>query len=239
MKRAEFNAAAEQIGVKPDEFARLMGDAHWDVNRLEYELRQGEWQARLRQDLDHEERRREKRKGERICSALAGGPDWIANANRDELLEKIDARLVSFAETYVPADGGVLLLGPTGTGKTVSAGLAIARLAPDTLRLVWTHAAHLARAWAGHPLGQGEPHAVGAAERALLLVIDDWTWEKEGDTTIAEILATRYDRGLPTIATCGRSVEDLTKRVGNAVVRRVLESGGKKGQLINLFKGGK
>jgi|GEM_PF-1728921 len=107
--------------------------------------------------------------------------------------------------------------------------------ASDRYGVLWTTASGLARARRGHRLGDGEPKLVAHAMRAKLLAIDDIGWEPAHDTVVTDVMAERYDRGLPTVATSGERPAALSQRYGAALIRRIIETEGRKGLLVDMF----
>ncbi len=183
--------------------------------------------------------------------ALAGSP--FAGLRTDVIRGAIsEPALLEWAETW---DGrsGALLTGPTGVGKTAAASLALrlrlerrlnkwVEANPPTLEdryrweppplegMRWLSAVALGNAKREARLGQ-RPEVIVRAEEVELLVIDDLGWEHE-QRAVVEVLATRYDAGRLTIATSGLSEAALCKRYSDAVVRRILESRGAKGRIV-------
>ncbi|MEN6535480.1 MAG: hypothetical protein ABFD89_17585 [Bryobacteraceae bacterium] len=82
-------------------------------------------------------------------------------------------------------------------------------------------------------LGDDEPSGIASARSCRLLVIDDLGWERPHQSqAVADVLASRYDNGVSTIATSGLSPGLLVERYGDAVIRRALETCGRKGAII-------
>jgi hypothetical protein len=52
---------------------------------------------------------------------------------------------------------------------------------------------------------------------------------------IAEIIAERYNEGLPSYVTSGLTLEGFTERYGDAVVRRITEVGGLPGAVLDTW----
>jgi DNA polymerase III delta prime subunit len=125
-----------------------------------------------------------------------------------------------------------LLSGPTGCGKTTAAAVLVWRALAEfeqsdgercacATELVWTTAIDLAVAERRHALGQGEPELLAKARRCGLLVLDDLGLEEPN--AVFPILSARYDECRATVVTTGLTKAGLTKHLGAAGVRRVVE----------------
>jgi len=188
------------------------------------------------------------RDGPRALAVLCNGA-LLACIKRPELRD--------WADTYATEDGGKLIIGPTSIGKTSAVVWAVKRVVKQSrselrqraaaaghrgpigigARVCWARAVELANARLQHGLGAGEAPLVLKAEDADLLVIDDLGGETRSDALEA-VLACRYDRGLPTIVTSGKTSQELEERYGQALLRRVIESRGEWGTPLNLFPKG-
>lgn len=156
------------------------------------------------------------------------------------------ARMLKAASAWHPGGGNLLLLGPTGIGKSTAAAVLFRRLLGAGIRdggpawelaqsLHWFSAESLSLARRWHPLGQGEAPDIMSAMFGRFLVIDDLGWDRDVQT-VSDVMAVRYDRGLPTIITSGKTPDELTAQYGAAVVRRARESGGPdRDTLVDLF----
>lgn len=188
------------------------------------------------------------------------GPRSFAELSTERIRGLANQRLVALEGS---ADGtrGALMLGPTGSGKSIVAALVArkrmlseARRSYDTVEsemakraewhtgkriytfgVEWRSASQLSRIRRSHPLGKGEAPEIERAFEARLLVIDDLGWEPAQDPVCADVLSERYDRGLPTIVTSGMTESELTGRYGAALVRRITETAGKDGLMVDLF----
>lgn len=182
-----------------------------------------------------------------LTRVLAEGPAALADAPIERLVELAQGKLRTLALSYHPDEhGGRLVAGPTGVGKSVSAVAVLRRLIRAHVvahgfalpRVAWAKATDLANARLGHALGKGEASAVISAAKAEFLVLDDLGWESKrasGDEAVVEVLSERYDSGFITLATTGQTVSALNDRYGEAVVRRIVESGGKPGRILDLW----
>src|SRR5690606_18147983 len=101
----------------------------------------------------------------------------------------------------------------------------------------WISAANLAVALREHKLGEAEAPDIRLAKSEPLVCIDDVTWPSARDDITLDVLAARYDAGLPTIVTAGCTKQQLLQRFGDAALRRMLELRGKKGFFVDLNGG--
>ena len=86
--------------------------------------------------------------------------------------------------------------------------------------------------------GKGEAEVVSWAIKAQFTVIDDLGWESKranADDVVLEVIAMRYDAGLPTYVSTGLKLDDLIGRYGDAVVRRIQQAGGKPGKVLTAW----
>ena len=135
--------------------------------------------CRERERLDGERRERERDLERRRSQALARlAWAWVDDRTAYERAVS-DARLRGIAESWTPCDGGLLVLGATGAGKTASVLRALRRLvraAPgpcaEILRLHWTSASEIALARRRAGLGDGEAEEIRRALAAPLLDVD-------------------------------------------------------------------
>lgn len=135
--------------------------------------------------------------------------------------------LRAVAERWSLERGSLLVLGPTGVGKTASVARALRRLVRSAsspsdpiLGVRWTTASALAHARRRHPLGAGEAEEVALAIAAPVLVIDELGPEPL-DAAIHDVLDARYARALVTITTAGMRRAELAARYGDATSRRM------------------
>lgn len=250
-----------EAGLERAEFSRLCRAANWYTPVAQYELQRDDWLERLRAAVARLEQieleRAQKRRAEQIATMFRGGPGAMARLEREALMKLVPPKVRKIADEYEREEGGMLVIGDTGVGKTVFVVAVFTRLldeytaeAADRARergdphfhgivpahfLGWVRAVDLASARAQHALGAGEPPLVTHAKETLLLAIDDLGWESTRDSTVAEVIAERYDRGRPTIVTAGQTFAALAERYSEAVLRRVLESGGITGRVVDLF----
>jgi DNA replication protein DnaC len=206
----------------------------------------------------------EKKTSELLRDMLAPfGPVVVAEWPRDALLARVKVdSLRKLATSYnPPKHGGRVVSGPTGLGKSLAAVATIRRvwcrplaeqffadnygfmqalLAGRQPRILWARAFDLPNARLQQKFGTGESTLVERAKRADFLVLDDLGRESKragAEDVVEEIVFDRYDSGRLTIVTTGLRVADLLARYGDAVVRKVTESGNLTGAALALFEG--
>jgi hypothetical protein len=216
----------------------LLRAARWDWHRMRDEIQAPGWLQRLRDDGDNFQG------PDRVRIALQGGPVALATSTDDELIGKVTGpALKAFARSFA-FDQGALILGETGVGKTVAAFMAARRyvLAQREMthrglpNVVWAKAVDIGNARAQHRLGLHEAPLIEAAKRARVLVIDDLGWEAD-PKVVLDILAHRYDQGVYTLVTSGRTYQQLTDDAGGygkPAIRRILNVNGRSGVLLNV-----
>lgn len=182
-------------------------------------------------------------------------PEFLLLGTPRELLGRVGSELLRGAvEGWSPnptsgrRSGSLLLMGPSRSGKSSAAAWLYRRLVAEGVtrggddwalahRLNWAAASDLEAADREHGLGKGPCPAFLDATRASLLFLDDAGWDKD-PRVVSEVLACRYERARPTIATTARTRDQLQQHYGPAVVRRLLESGGPGlARIIDAFKG--
>lgn len=164
------------------------------------------------------------------------------DAGADALRARIHARLWKGLAQLNPAvPVGILFLGPSGCGKSSAAAYALKRFQAtfrpplhggNPAKIVWLDALEATDEERRYRLGSGDPNWLTSAEKADWLVLDD-VGTGTSPSIVQLVLARRYQTCRPTILTSGLEQKALTEHIGAATVRRVLETGGVKGLLVN------
>ena len=133
----------------------------------------------------------------------------------------------AYADNYLEQDGrGLCIIGTPGTGKThlaIAAARQISENYRRTVRFVtWNDLLQQIR----ESFQTREP-VYEKYKTADLLVIDDWGKTKDSEWTaeiVFGLINYRYENMLPTILTSNNTYEELTKRMGEAVMSRISET---------------
>jgi DNA replication protein DnaC len=178
---------------------------------------------------------------------LGTGLSALAEFTVDEMAAFIkEPRLADLARQHdAQIHGGRLVLGPTGAGKSTAGACLVRRRCESDcaaghrdLRVRWVRAIDLPNARLEHSLGKGEAPLITEAIKAEFLIVDDVGWESKragADDVVCELFARRYDAGKQSYVTSGLTYEQFRERYSDAIVRRITESGGKPGKVINLW----
>lgn len=168
--------------------------------------------------------------------ARVGDPLYAARAP--------DPRLQALASRWTPERGSMLILGPTGVGKTSTLVALVVRLIREAVQAAdpehiltgarWTSGLELVEARRETRLG-AEDVVLGRARRARLLVLDELGQELGDPRWLLELIDDRYRRSAPTLTTSGLTRAELEGRYGSGAVRRLVEP---VGQVIDLHGGG-
>jgi DNA replication protein DnaC len=176
-----------------------------------------------------------------IASITSKLPTWPTQQTAGKRRAVIAAEIMAAAEGY-DCTTGLLLLDKTGRGKTAGAVHLLFAMWERSFRertsvpvAMFVKAADLAASRRCHPLGEGEPRLLVEATEAELLLLDDLGQDEKRDGTIFDVLDARYDAGLPSVVTSGFTLEQLSERYGQALVRRIVETNGD-GRIVNGFK---
>lgn len=168
------------------------------------------------------------------------------------LASMVAPEMYQAARTWSVRDGGLVLLGTTGMGKTTVA-VAIARHRLDTAKTAEQvriaagirfmsaldlHRARTEHARAGFSADRvnDDAPAIARAKTTSLLVLDEVGFEPAGRREeigiVFDIAQARYNAGLPTIVTSGLSEADIAHRYGEATKRRLCE----RATVVSVFR---
>lgn len=193
----------------------------------------------------------------RAAEVLERLPKWRHLQSAADTAACIDRRLLPVAERWTPSTGSLLLLGPSGVGKTSAAARALHRLGASRLdaRLndprsldakrnldeflgcLWVTAFELSRAFDEHRLGnEGGPELIARAVAATALFVDECGPEPAHNSgRIFDIIDRRNNEGRPTIVTSGQTAEGLETKYGSGFVRRLKQRG--LGAIVDCHRG--
>lgn len=145
-----------------------------------------------------------------------GGPEHAAR------------NLIEAVEAWTPSDkGGLVMLGPTGSGKTTAACHLVRTLLG---RYEWATSTAFMIA---SDLADSE-ELVEKAKRVRMLIIDDLGKEHDRKKRIFRVLDHRHTR-YPTVITCGIKPSDLDQHYDGATIRRMFEFRGQKVARVSSF----
>ncbi|MFJ4682008.1 ATP-binding protein [Streptomyces sp. NPDC088789] len=158
-------------------------------------------------------------------TATADHPEVAHWAN-----ELVTTTRTQSAHRILPTVGhhrSLLLLGPTGVGKTHQAYGALRHLAPTGIRLAWTATSSANLYAALRPRAGVDSEAeFRRYAHAPLLLIDDLGAAKSSEWTEEinfRLINHRYENQLPTILTSNVTPKELSERVGDRVASRLIE----------------
>jgi DNA replication protein DnaC len=172
-------------------------------------------------------------------------PAFARVTSAKELLGCVKAQsLARVAKTWKPSEGGLLLLGMTGVGKTSAAAWLFRRLVHEGVKsggeawsfatsMHWYSAVELEEAHREHPLGKGTAPEIVTASHASLLFIDDAGRERD-PRVVSSVLNERYELCRPTVITSGKTREEFDEKYDGAVTRRFNQAGGRRATVVNL-----
>lgn len=147
---------------------------------------------------------------------------------------------VRAATSWHFGDGNLVLVGHTSAGKTSAALLLLRRVVIGAAAAggeTWDKAqqSHFQPARELVRARFGDAPEAEKSKRAALTVLDDLGVDTD-PTLVLHVLDARYSRGLPTIITSGLSPTQLKGAFGEAGFRRMVESGGRRGQIVSAFR---
>jgi len=217
---------------------RLDEDLREAIERARAATEQNQSRFGSRVPSDERRRRAEELAHERL-------PAYLAEGRLEGRIR--DASLQGAVNWWNWERGSLIMLGPTGCGKSTAAGLIVRRLLDEACRAGgwdwqracstwWYSATALELARRHHPIGRGEAPEVTRACTGKLLVLDDLGWSPNDVQVVAYVLHERMERQLSTIVTSSLTKADLTARYGDAVIRRLLESGRRLPKVVECFE---
>lgn len=135
-----------------------------------------------------------------------------------------DPVIRAWAKRWKWGDGGALLLGPSGVGKTTGA-LAIAHRMIQAARggeREDRHRVESVQFISAYDAAAAPPDDLQRLKLARLVLLDDLGWEDGYRSKIPELIHARAANRFPTVATSGMTAEELAERYGAALVRRIV-----------------
>jgi hypothetical protein len=141
--------------------------------------------------------------------------------------EHADPQFIEAVDFWAPEKGGLILRGPTGSGKTTAVCHMIRRLLAnreDATSTALILASDLV----------DSPELVDKAKRVRLLVLDDVGKEHDPKNVLFRVLDYRFTR-VPTVVTSGLSVDDMNRAYDGAFLRRLGEFKGIRSRVVSLF----
>jgi hypothetical protein len=155
---------------------------------------------------------------------------------------KVHGRKLQATVQRYQLDRSLVLMGPTGCGKTSAVMATLRRIAADEVPrvlaskpgtepsallerlrgLAWIDGFALAKARRETPLGRGEAELVALAFEAPILVLDEVGFEPLNEV-VFEVADRRYREGAITIVTSGQTPAGFAARYGDACWRRLSE----------------
>lgn len=193
------------------------------------------------EEVDRRDRAERARDGEVVLGQLPAA--LRTKMNRQRLDRRCHPTLAGAALAW-RCDRSFVVLGKTGVGKSTAASWILHRVVAAGVQrggAAWARAKHvrwfpaveLERARIEHKLGAGDAPEILRAQAASVLVLDDAGQERDPGA-VREVLAARYDLGVPTIVSTNSTVSALDAHYGGAFVRKLLESGGRKAVIVDL-----
>jgi hypothetical protein len=168
--------------------------------------------------------------------------EWAAVTNR-EWRGRVHPRALAVAERWTSLRGSVVLLGPSGIGKTSALRALAWRLRLEALcagdvahpivNAWWCSAVELCRARRELPRGKPDLE-LERATKASVLFLDEIGQEDSDPRWLLELLDERYRRRRPTLTTTGLTRPQVETRYGSGSARRLVEPNG---QFVDLHGG--
>lgn len=171
----------------------------------------------------------------KACSDLLKAlPPWDWARIDDPLFgQRVSKRIGAAAQAWSIERGNLLILAPSGAGKTTAMVALVHRLFVEALdardnahpitKAYWITGYQLAAARREHRLGTQAPPEIRRAQSCQLLLLDDIGGEDAPPSLLMEVQQSRYEKSLPTITSSGMRREQLEARYGVACVRRMIE----------------
>jgi len=164
---------------------------------------------------------------------------------RAELVARMADKLFRAVDDWRWGDANLLMLGSTGAGKTTAAAYLLRRLcafgvdqggeALELAKLIrWQSCRELTNTVREYPLGEGMPETIMRCQNARLLILDD-LGAGDDKGALERVLNVRYERGWATITTSGLQYRELVTALGEHLVRRLVETHGKQGRVLQAF----
>lgn len=256
LERHEHETAlCSEAGADVDLAMRTASLCSITITRAESEYGE-DWWSRLQQEA--QERRAQLRQSWvkeihesfRRVLAQGDGPVSAFDLGREYVRSKVPVGLLELCDGWsVEQHGGLLLCGKAEVGKTMALLTLAWRLHAQvnpiptdpteppgfiSIPVVWTQAVNLAHERTAWQFGEERPEFELLCERAKVLVIDDLFFSNHRTDVILEVVASRMNRGLPTLTTCGFTEDEIRTRLGDSGLRRLVRCGQYTGTILEL-----
>lgn len=178
---------------------------------------------------------------------------WTHKLSRAELIAKLPLEFQAFLAVVVKGQQNAAFVGPTKAGKSLSLSI-MTRCVPEMTsekkianllrryqgsafkfalqelterRCLWVNVPELAEECTERKLGEPMPRIVHRAKTVPVLFLDDIGSEGVGARdALYTIGNSRYQRGLWTFISSGKSLDDLDEVYGDSIIRRLTERHG-------------
>ncbi len=141
-------------------------------------------------------------------------------------------------------NANLILTGPTSAGKSAAAAKLLSKLArlgatsggedyEYAKRMRWQSAKELCAVRMDDRFATEEPWIVSRSKRCSLLVLNDLGKERVANG-LWDVLEYRYERQHPTITTCEPSFAQLVEFYGDALTRRLVETGNRRATIVEV-----